>query len=122
MKLLARIRKWCISELDNISFMLIATGFIITDSITKQANKMKLFKDLDDNQFWMTLWSFAFVLAMAITTGTVWVSWQEDKFMTELIKAGHDPLELSCLYNTGNVVEMPCTLLAQEKAKTYVTE
>jgi len=84
---------------------------------------MKIFKDMDDNQYWATLWTTAATGIIIITTTLVWSSARNDQILYELVQQGHDPLELSCLFRAGNrSAEVPCLLLAQEKAKTYVTK
>jgi len=81
---------------------------------------MKIFADMDTEQFWLTVWSLASVVLLSMTLAIVWNSHNEDKILRELVAEGHDILELSCLFNQGSAVEIPCLLLAQEKAKTYV--
>jgi len=84
---------------------------------------MKIFKDMDDNQYWATLWTAAATGVVFIVSILVWQSARNDQLLYELIQQGHDPMELSCLFNSGNrSAEVPCLLLAQEKAKTYVTK
>jgi len=83
---------------------------------------MKFFKDMDDNQFWMTLWSFAVVIVLYIATVIGFSSFTHSNHIAELVLEGHDIMELSCLYNQSQGTEAPCVLLAQEKAKLYVTK
>ncbi len=78
---------------------------------------MKIFKDMDTEQYWLTLWSFAMV-TFTIFTVTIAVSaYTEDTMVTELVKAGYDPIELACLYNLSDSLESSCMILSQAKSK-----
>ena len=78
---------------------------------------MTIFKDMDDNQYYMTLWTMAFTIIITIIALIAYANSVEDKLMEQLINQGHDPLELSCLFNGSTSMEAPCLLIGQAKAK-----
>ena len=77
---------------------------------------MKFYKDVDDNQFWLTVWSLVIVGVVAIATIIGFVSYKEDLLIKQLVEKGKDPMELTCLYHPSTVNEIPCLILAQKKA------
>ena len=84
---------------------------------------MKLFKDMDDNQYWMTLWSFAALIVMSVLAMLFYSSATQDRLMERMINQGHDPLELSCLFNAGHEsMKGPCLLIGQAKAKILLEQ
>ena len=121
---LPRPIRWARAKLDSIFVtILIIFWFVLFEPITKQANKMKLFKDMDDNQFWITLWSFAATAVLALIALIAYNSAVENKLMEQMINQGHDPIELSCLFNSGSEsTKAPCLLLAQAKAKILLEQ
>jgi hypothetical protein len=78
---------------------------------------MKIFKEMDTNQFWLTLWSMVITGVMLITTAISISVWNEDRIVQELINAGHSPLEVKCLFNSASTSEAMCIILAQAKVK-----
>ena len=77
---------------------------------------MKIFKDMDTDQFWMTLWTLGASLILAIVTAVGINSYHEDILIAELLKDGSDPLELACLFNASTSLEAACMIIAQGKA------
>ena len=122
-RLFPKVYKWCRAKLDSIALVtLLLIWFAILEPITKQVSKMKIFKDMDDNQFWLTLWTFLLTSLIAIVTVGVISSFNEDILVHDLVTKGHNPFELSCLYNLGHHNESLCFVLMQAKAKEIVTE
>ena len=78
---------------------------------------MKIFNDMDDNQYWMTLWTMGFTLIMATFAMVMYFGVVENHQMEQMINRGHDPLELACLFNGSSTTEGACLLLARAKAK-----
>ena len=78
---------------------------------------MKIFKDVDTEQFWLTIWSMASVVFLVLITIVSYNTYHEDNLLSDLIKEGHDPMELACLFEAGDSMKTPCLLLAQAKAK-----
>ena len=78
---------------------------------------MKMFKDMDTEQYWLTLWTFVITGVVIIACIIGYTSYHEDKLVARLIKDGHDPLELSCVYNLSSYNETACLILAQNKVK-----
>lgn len=78
---------------------------------------------MDDNQFWLTIWSLAFLAVMLLITALGITSSIENKLLHDLVDKGHDPIELSCLFNSASdSMKTPCFLIAQAKAKVMVKE
>ena len=51
----------------------------------------------------------------------VYSSAAEDNLLEKMIDQGHDPIELSCLFNSGSEsMKAPCLLIAQSKAKVIL--
>jgi hypothetical protein len=83
---------------------------------------MNLFKGMDDNQFWATLWcGIAFLIFLMIACIT-YAAAAEDRLTHSLVEQGHDPMELACLYNASTHLEMSCFIIAQAKAEIYAKE
>lgn len=79
---------------------------------------MKVFKGMDDNQFWAVLWTVITTGVIIIVTGFTINSALYDRQLHDLLDKGHDPIELACLYRAGNTsTTAPCMLLIQERVK-----
>jgi hypothetical protein len=81
---------------------------------------VKLFKDIDEYQFWLTLWGI--VACGIVTLGLIfsWSGYQEDLVIKDLVEQGHDTLELSCMFKRSETLETACMLLAQEKLQKTI--
>ena len=88
----------------------------------QQALTMKIFKDMDDNQYWMTIWSFGFVAFSLLVICISIVSITEDRLVHRLADKGYDLMELGCLYNMSEPLEPACMILAQAKATKLEAE
>lgn len=82
---------------------------------------MWLFKDIDERQFWLTLWSLCICGVVTIAFIINWNSYQEDMIVKGLVEKGYDPLELACLYNPSERNESACLIISQRKAGLIVT-
>lgn len=103
-------------------YTLYITGAIIL-LLNRYIKKMNIFKDMDDNQYWMTLWSMAGTVVMAILGLIAYSSAMNDQQMQAAINQGHDPLELACLFNSGSEsIKAPCLIIAQAKAKILLEQ
>ena len=78
---------------------------------------MKIFADMDTDQYWMSLWTMATTGVLILATIIAITSYNEDVMVTNLVREGHDPMELACLYNLSESLEASCMILAQAKAK-----
>lgn len=81
---------------------------------------MKLFKNMDTDQYWLTLWTMiisAFIIMITIIGVS---SYSEDVMVSKLVSEGHDPMELACLYNLSESLEASCIIISQAKAKVMV--
>ena len=79
---------------------------------------MKLFGD--ENTFWFTLWTTIGVLLLALATIVNYNIHLEDKIVAELIREGHDPLKLECVY--GNSDAKHCSVYALENLNEQITD
>ena len=93
---------------------------ISTFLTTQESNIMKLFKDVDTEQFWLTVWSLAAVSVLMLVTIITIHSYFKNIMLSELIKQGHDPMELACLYEAGDTMKTPCLLMGQAKAQLLI--
>ena len=79
---------------------------------------LNFFRDVDESSFWLTCWSIlGLVIVLAITVGGYY-SVEEDKIVAQLIREGHDPLELECLY--GNSESDMCRTLASTRLQKAI--
>ncbi len=78
---------------------------------------MKIFKDMDDNQFYMTMWALVSVMVIIVASIIGFNTYNNAILKSELIKAGKDPIELACLYELNTHNSATCLILAQDKAK-----
>ena len=78
---------------------------------------MKLFKGLDDNQFFMTIWAACITGSIIIATLIAYSSYSEDLIIADLVKSGHDPIELSCVYQSSSYTESSCLQLILQRNK-----
>jgi len=76
---------------------------------------MKLFKDIQESQFWLLIWSGASVAVLLLSTIVGHFSHEEDLIVKELIKAGHDPLALSCVYAVSDANQAACLIMSQNR-------
>ena len=92
---------------------------------------MRLFDDMKENEFWVTVWTIiCFFIVMSFTILGI-VNWHEDDLqykdatlkrqmkekqdirIAEMVKQGKDPLELSCLFVEQETTQ--CALLIQQR-------
>ena len=73
---------------------------------------MKLFKDLDDNQLLVTIWSMIITGVITIVLIVSVFSAHRDNIKRGLIDSGKDVTAVGCLFNTKD--EM-CIAFAREK-------
>ena len=76
---------------------------------------MNLFSDMDSNQFQFTLWTMivtGFIIVVSIFSYT---AVREDDLIAGLIREGHDPLELTCLYKRSDNIAPACLLLIERR-------
>lgn len=83
---------------------------------------MRIFKDLDDNEFWLYIWTMAATMFVLLVTTVSWIALEEDQLIHDLIMSGHDPMDIACLYNSSDKLEMPCYVIAQSKADAIKRE
>jgi len=77
---------------------------------------MKLFKDMDENQFWLTVWSLAATAVVIMSLVFTDSANKEDVIIKQLIKDGYDPIALSCIYSPSERNQLSCLILAQANA------
>ena len=99
--------------LDNLGYRAIAIILTLQEKI----KKMKLFANVDTNQYWLTLWSMIITGILVLATIVAVSAHTEDVMVTQLIVDGHDPIELACLYARSESIESACLIIAQAKAK-----
>lgn len=75
---------------------------------------------MDAEQFWMSVWSLASVLLVTLVTIVSITGYHEDTLLHDLIEQGHDPMELACLFSSGDTMKTPCLILSQAKAKVLL--
>ena len=84
------------------------------------SDKQKWWKELDDNAFWLLLWSLIATLVTSVLSYTVYGNIQRDKIVSELVIKGYDPLRLNCLYYHGDSNTEICRILYMDKLKDEI--
>lgn len=59
---------------------------------------LNFFKDVDTESFWLTCWSLVALTLVAIFSIVNYNLHLEDKIIADLVKQGHNKMELHCLY------------------------
>lgn len=77
---------------------------------------MKIFKDMDENQFWLTIWSLAATAIVIMSLVFTDSANKEDVIVKQLIEDGYDPIALSCVYSPSERNQLACLILAQANA------
>ena len=70
---------------------------------------------MDDNQFYLTIWSLVFLAALSLATIISVSMYNEDILMHDLVQQGHDPMEIKCLFDLSDTNETACLFLTQAK-------
>ena len=69
----------------------------------------------DDQKFWIRFWT---IIGITLTTIIMIINISmanEDKLKTELVKQGHDPIEVSCMFDDSMGDSPSCIVLATKK-------
>lgn len=82
---------------------------------------MNLFKDVDEDQFWLTLWTFVITGVVIIAGMIAYDSHHDAEIMERLLNEGQDPLELACLMTPASA-EVPCVMLIQNRGRISEAE
>lgn len=82
---------------------------------------MELFKDVTEEQFWLTLWTFVITGVVIIAGMIAYDSHHDADIMERLLDKGQDPLELACLMTPASA-EIPCVMLIQARADETKSE
>jgi len=99
--------------------------FFINSAILKRKriDNMKMFRDIDENQYWLTVWSLLAAVFITFVTMIAISAYTEDRMKHDLVAKGHDPIALACLFNSDiSSVAGPCLLLSQAIAKSIEAE
>lgn len=79
---------------------------------------MKLFKDMDENQFWLTLWSMVSSLLFLIVLSITFYNTHENTTIGKLVADGKDPVELACLFAPSSYNTAACALIINGRSAT----
>jgi hypothetical protein len=66
-----------------------------------------------ENKFWAVFWCCVTVFLVAVIVSVTIISWHNNKIMLEMVKAGGDPLEVSCAVEGGK--SRDCAILMGKK-------
>ena len=83
---------------------------------------MKLFKGVDDNQFFLTIWSMIITGIVIIAFIIADTAQNEDMIIKDLVNKGHDPMEVACLYKMSDYIQAACIIKAQNKGQKNDTK
>lgn len=76
---------------------------------------MKLFADMDSNQFWIVLWSMVVTGLLVLATIIAVYNYKQDMIVKDLIEKNYPIADLACMYNLGESNKTGCMLYYQNQ-------
>lgn len=81
---------------------------------------LNFFKDVDSESFWLTIWSILGIFLTIFVTVINYNMHLEDQIVAQLIREGHDPQKLACVYVNSD--SQTCQIMANEKLQKTILD
>lgn len=78
---------------------------------------MKFLQGIDDNQFWICMWTLigAVIIILSFVVTAYFI--HNEQLQTKLVQEGHDPIAVRCMFASST--EYACTIYISQSANQH---